>query len=160
MKNFDEIISRFDQIQDLPVSEEMLGAYMENNLDFIDTSLVESAIYSNESLNDLLEVITLSQNEISDFEDLIPYSDINAELPEEITQMPFVLETSSILDGIAEFSGFSEVSLDLSHHSHLNTDNFLEEFSSETDSFPCDSHSINTNSSNDDETQMENTIDF
>ena len=32
MKDCDDIISRFDNIQDLPVSEEMLGAYLEGNL--------------------------------------------------------------------------------------------------------------------------------
>ncbi len=32
MKDYDELISSFDDIQDLPVSEEMLGAYLEGNL--------------------------------------------------------------------------------------------------------------------------------
>lgn len=32
MKDLNEIISRFNDIDDLPISEEMLGAYMEGNL--------------------------------------------------------------------------------------------------------------------------------
>ena len=33
MKKYEDIISRFDNIQELSVSEEMLGAYLEGNLD-------------------------------------------------------------------------------------------------------------------------------
>lgn len=33
MKDINEIIKQFDNIKELPVSEEMLGAYMEGNLD-------------------------------------------------------------------------------------------------------------------------------
>lgn len=33
MKNYDDIINRFDDIPNLPVSEEMLGAYLDGNLE-------------------------------------------------------------------------------------------------------------------------------
>lgn len=32
MKNMEELLSRFNDIQNLPVSEEMLGAYLEGTL--------------------------------------------------------------------------------------------------------------------------------
>lgn len=40
----DELLAKFDRIQDLPVSEEMLGAYFEGNLGNSDSELVSNAI--------------------------------------------------------------------------------------------------------------------
>lgn len=54
MKNYDDIINRFDDIQDLPVSEEMLGAYVEGNLDCYEMESVSKLV--NE--NDLLRIIS------------------------------------------------------------------------------------------------------
>ena len=42
MKTLEELKARFASIQDLPVSEEMLGAYIEGNLDPIQTQCVEN----------------------------------------------------------------------------------------------------------------------
>lgn len=40
----DELLAKFDRIQDLPVSEEMLGAYFEENLNSNDSAIVSDAI--------------------------------------------------------------------------------------------------------------------
>ena len=40
----DNLLAKFDRIQDLPVSEEMLGAYMEGNVDSCEASQIESVI--------------------------------------------------------------------------------------------------------------------
>lgn len=64
MKNYDEIISRFDQIQDLPISEEMLGAYIEGHLSAVENLQVEQqAIYSPDFLTFVKE---LSDEQIKD----------------------------------------------------------------------------------------------
>lgn len=49
----DELLAKFDRIQDLPVSEEMLGAYLEDNLSPSDLYDVESAIHENDYLKEL-----------------------------------------------------------------------------------------------------------
>ena len=40
----EELLNKFDRIQNLPISEEMLGAYMEDNLSPTEALDVESAI--------------------------------------------------------------------------------------------------------------------
>lgn len=49
----DDLLSKFDCIEDLPVSEEMLGAYLEGNLYPYEVYDVESAIQKSDYLNEL-----------------------------------------------------------------------------------------------------------
>lgn len=49
----EELLNKFDRIQDLPVSEEMLGAYLEGNLDTLEKLYVENEIISNDNLAQL-----------------------------------------------------------------------------------------------------------
>lgn len=51
----DELLSKFDRIQDLPVSEEMLGAYLEGNLSSSEIGEIETTLYENPYLNDLID---------------------------------------------------------------------------------------------------------
>lgn len=46
----DELLDKFDKIQDLPVSEEMLGAYLEGNLSNEENEYVHDAIESDLTL--------------------------------------------------------------------------------------------------------------
>ena len=50
-----ELLNKFDSIDDLPVSEEMLGAYLENNLSYSEMVDVESAIQENSYLSELAD---------------------------------------------------------------------------------------------------------
>lgn len=54
----DELLSKFNRIQDLPVSEEMLGAYMENRLDSFEASQIESAISEDTQLSEFVDEIS------------------------------------------------------------------------------------------------------
>lgn len=47
----DELLSKFDRIEDLPVSEEMLGAYMEGNLNDAEFVKISSIIDSDSNLS-------------------------------------------------------------------------------------------------------------
>lgn len=47
MKNYNDIINRFDDIEDLPISEEMLGAYLEEKISDSELETLES--YKEES---------------------------------------------------------------------------------------------------------------
>lgn len=56
----EELMNKFDRIQDLPVSEEMLGAYLEGNL---------------------------SEEEVSDIELMLQYQPYLSEISEEVSQL-------------------------------------------------------------------------
>lgn len=53
----DDLLRKFDSIDDLPVSEEMLGAYIEGNLDSFETSQIETAISEDSSLSGFVKDI-------------------------------------------------------------------------------------------------------
>lgn len=72
MKDIHELLNEFESIQDLPVSEEMLGAYIEGNLNSEEILNVENAINSDLSLLSLETELRLpipEQNQISTFFD-------------------------------------------------------------------------------------------
>lgn len=50
----DELLNKFDRIQDLPVSEEMLGAYLEGNLSVDESENLHALIYDNPNINTLV----------------------------------------------------------------------------------------------------------
>ncbi len=54
----DELLNKFDRIQDLPVSEEMLGAYIEDKLDNAEREFIQQEINSDLSLINLSHSIT------------------------------------------------------------------------------------------------------
>lgn len=55
MKKYDDIIRRFDDIQDLPVSEELLGAYLEKNVSNSELATLEFYIEENPIISDIIE---------------------------------------------------------------------------------------------------------
>lgn len=58
MKNYDDLINRFDDIQDLPVSEEMLGAYLEKNVSNSELAVLEFYIEENPIVSDIIEGVS------------------------------------------------------------------------------------------------------
>ncbi len=58
MKSLDELISRFNDIQDLPVSEEILGAYVEGTLQGAELYATSEQISSDSSLNEMFNDAT------------------------------------------------------------------------------------------------------
>lgn len=54
----EELLNKFDRIQDLPVSEEMLGAYIEDKLDNAEREFIQQKINSDLSLINLSHSIT------------------------------------------------------------------------------------------------------
>ncbi len=61
MKNLKDLLTDFESIQELPVSEEMLGAYIEGQLNESEKNDVESQIHQSAALNDL--VLTSQESE-------------------------------------------------------------------------------------------------
>jgi len=54
MIDYNELISRFNDIQDLPVSEEMLGAYCEGTLDGMEAAEVRDCISDSADVGELM----------------------------------------------------------------------------------------------------------
>jgi len=71
MIDYNELISRFDDIQDLPVSEEMLGAYCEGTLNDVDAADVSNCISDHAELGELMNDV---ENDIVQDEPFSLYS--------------------------------------------------------------------------------------
>lgn len=56
----EELLNKFDRIQDLPVSEEMLGAYLEGNLDFYEMEDLSNIANNDTMLQSIIEETTCS----------------------------------------------------------------------------------------------------
>lgn len=56
----EELMSKFDRIQDLPVSEEMLGAYLEGTLDFYEMEDLSNIANNDPMLQSIIEETTCS----------------------------------------------------------------------------------------------------
>lgn len=57
MIDYDALMKRIDSIQDLPVSEEMLGAYCEGTLNSVDTATVDDFISNDAALGELVDSV-------------------------------------------------------------------------------------------------------
>lgn len=76
----DALLAKFDRIQDLPVSEEMLGAYLENSLSDDEAGSFGGIIEDSDYLNDLIEIIQ-----------------------EDLTNGALVRDDTTILDGVLDW---------------------------------------------------------
>ena len=65
MKKYEDIISRFDNIQELSVSEEILGAYLEGNLDLYEMENISKMLQDDELLQTISEDIMFSSPELN-----------------------------------------------------------------------------------------------
>lgn len=80
MKNYDDLINRFEDIQDLAVSEEMLGAYIEDNLTDTESLFVRNQIDKDFSLMNLEFAVRSHGNDI-------PYVDIEAYVSDSLDSL-------------------------------------------------------------------------
>ena len=63
----DELLNKFGRIEDLPVPEEMLGAYLEGNLDLLESSQIEFQISTDSYLSGLVDDVKLDDVLNQDF---------------------------------------------------------------------------------------------
>lgn len=81
----DELLSKFDRIEALPVSEEMLGAYMEGNLNAVENLQVEQQVILNPDLQTFVK--DLAEEEITDL-----YLDNTVDVLYNIAELPVLGE--------------------------------------------------------------------
>lgn len=67
----DELLNKFDRIEDLPVSEEMLGAYLEGNLSEDEVSGIVQAISLDGIVSNLVTSVEETQSDENNFENFI-----------------------------------------------------------------------------------------
>jgi len=60
MKDYTELVSRFDDIQDLSVSEEQLGAYLEGNLSLYEMEEMGNMVNHDPMLQSIIEDASIS----------------------------------------------------------------------------------------------------
>ncbi len=67
----DELLNKFDRIEDLPVSEEMLGAYLEGNLNEDEISEIIPVISQDGIVSNLMTSIEETQSDENNFENFL-----------------------------------------------------------------------------------------
>lgn len=141
----DELFAKFDRIQDFPVSEEMLGAYIEDKLGDLDKLYVESFIANNHEVEDLLQTgMKVDNYDMSDSYNSDNVDIFSLSLPEieeslihadNIESSDFSLEDSSLELDVANVSSndFSE-NTDFNHLDfHVTLED--EDFSDSSENF-------------------------
>lgn len=121
----DELMKKIDSIEDLPISEEMLGAYLEGNLHGSEFREISNLIHENSNLSDLAGNI---ENDIYTINDM--NFSIGAEL-ESSYEYDVVLADSFLQEiGELEFYSFIDTSsmngdliLHCTCHNYVNDEN-------------------------------------
>lgn len=148
----EELLNKFDRIQDLPVSEEILGAYIEGNLNDAESILVSNMIDSNPDLsllsykvesytNDALEdssIIDQGAMFASDF--VLPAIETHQSEMTLLT-MSDDMEVGALCDSPFIADSFAPDSSDMEDFSYSSEHFLPASDSSETDSQSLDSDS-------------------
>ena len=163
----EELLNKFDRIQDLPVSEEMLGAYMEDNLDSTENSQIESLLSMDSHLSELLE--NISHESIGNILDNIGQQLFDPSYPVFISDIELPDPNSEYLSQgfynenmvAACFQGDSFVDIDsLSSDDMLTADSNSTENLSQDDSFIGTDQSLDIESHLGDDMFYEDSIDI
>lgn len=120
----DELLNKFDSIEDLPVSEEMLGAYMEGNLHGSEFREIQNYIHDYESLSNLMDVVQDDIDIVNGLDDSLSKGDAlwteNGDIP-----VDFVLPEVDSLSALS----LIDVSSPLTEDTTIGADcrNFIDE---------------------------------
>lgn len=163
----DELLNKFDSIEDLPVSEEMLGAYLENNLDSFEAAQIESCISEDSNLSDF--VAEVSQEDIGNILDNLehqiydpsyPVFIYDLDLPNiegDITNVPFYED--HMVAACCPDDFFDNLNTGISDDS-FSSDHLIEENLSHDDSFLGSDQSLDIDSHESDDMFNEDSIDM
>ncbi len=75
----DELLEKFNSIEELPFSEEMLGAYLEKRLNSNESILIEKSIESNSLISSMMRDIDISQYSVNTLDEVIENEMIDLE---------------------------------------------------------------------------------
>lgn len=104
----DKLLNKFDRIEDLPVSEEMLGAYLEGNLDLLESSQIEFQISTDPYLSGLVDDVKL-ENVLN--QDFLEDSEMGLQplFMVEGVELPVFADDNNLYSGLAD--DYTDVSL-------------------------------------------------
>lgn len=148
MKRLEELKARFASIQDLPVSEEMLGAYIEGNLDLINSQCVEELMQQDDGFaslvndcraNDLLLDQFNNWNEPINF---MGMEDIS--LPELPIEAINQYDNGEVLNLLDSYNSFEDVACASPSYDFIENNDF---FSDDIDRFYIDDNSLDVETS-------------
>lgn len=123
MKNYDEIIARIEKLQDLPVSEEMLGAYVEGTLEDYEVRSIDLKVQENLILSDIVDNLLITED--SEYEAVEDMQESIEEIlicPEFIDN-PFNPSTPECSDMEPQFDDMLvDYKIDMNENIQCNTD--------------------------------------
>lgn len=167
----DELLNKFDSIEDLPISEEMLGAFEEGHLGPYERLCIEAKIDDNPFIEQLVNSAREGEFILDDFsdldnvaleDDLLNLNDFSLpELPEVnnvFHDISSYIANLHIADSIETLSASeSLMSVDERIFSDISsTENFL----TPVDSFICESESLSIDNPSDGESNEDLTTHF
>ena len=112
MKDLNEIIQQFNDIQDLPISEEIIGAYLEGNLAGADLRDVQNLLNTNDSLFKMVDSL----------------GDIDKGMESLISTPKAGIETPSVLgvDDLSNYKTVNEEAFNSARYSFNSDENIFE----------------------------------
>ena len=115
----EELLSKFNRIEDLPVSEEMLGAYMEGNLHGSEFREVNNFILSDADTISLMDTVEADLNFIRDLDLSYQQGFIGADVSEDVFSEMNLPEISILgIDSLIETSSTLNDDIILSSDCH------------------------------------------
>lgn len=128
----DELMKKFDSIEDLPISEEMLGAYLEGNLDIYDMDNINMLVHNDPILQSIVEDTTASTFETpSNFESIYQYD----EIINNDDNISFDTHNIELVDSNESIDHFMDMDTEPYYDDH-SIDSFLDDSSFELPEIP------------------------
>lgn len=149
----DELLSKFDSIEELPVSEEMLGAFEEGHLNPYERLCIEAKIEDNPLIERLVNAAREGDLMLNDIYDIDNSSLENGLLNLSDFSLPELPEINSVfheinsdianlyIDGDVESLSVSDASMSVDDRI-FSAISSTENFFSPIDSFTCESESL------------------
>lgn len=160
----ENLLNKFNQIEDLPVSEEMLGAYLEGNLDSFESSQIDSLLSNDSQLSNFVDDI--SHDDISSILDNIEHKLYDSSHPAVISDIELPDSDDIISSSINEdLLGAVDLHEDLLGNQDVlysgdSQDGFLKENFSQDDSFLGSDQSLDIDSQECDDMFNDDLIDI
>lgn len=133
----DELFAKFDSLEDLPISEEILGAYMEDNLSPAELTEVENSIQENDFVSSIVNSSIDIEGEL-DSDGLTAYPNLDEIQLPNIPEDSFIdidLSFTHPLSDMADYDYAAACAYDDGYsHNDIYSNNDLENLFEDDDS--------------------------
>ena len=145
MIDYDDLINRIEGMHDLPVSEEILGAYCEDSLNLVDAAEIDSFITNDAELGELVDNVDNLQvfDETSPlgFYDTAMYDIELPDIPTDCSSFPFEMDILPNVDDIEMVAAAAVVPTFCDLTEDFDTEKY-DFIGDDDDSFQDDNHSL------------------